>query len=116
MLQKGFLLADSAPPDAVRVSARPAILFMIASVLKEVVASERSFYRKSRAEQVTARRRLSIYIRRSGYKWGKATLGTPGSVDRKGLTGEVKHQARHDKQARVVYTSMTLKGSSDVTR
>ena len=116
MLQKGFLLADSAPPDAVRVSARPAMLFMIASVLKEVVASVRSFYRKSRAELVTARRRLSIYIRRSGYKWDKATLGTPGSVDRMGLTGEVKHQVGHDKHARVVYTSMTLKGSSDVTR
>ena len=56
-----------------------------------------------------------IYVRRSGYKWGKATLGTPGSVDRKGLTGEVKHQAGHDKQARVVYTSMTLEDSSDVT-
>lgn len=56
------------------------MLFMIARVLKEVVASVRSFYKKSRAEQVTARRRLSIYmydeVDTSGVKprWGHLDL------------------------------------------
>ena len=102
MLQRGLILADSAPPDAVSVSARPAMLFMIARVLKEVVASVRSFYKEGRAEKVTARWRLSIYtydeVDTSGVmpRWRHLDLQ---DFDCKGLICEVKQQAEHDKQA-----------------
>ena len=46
MLQQGLVLADSAPPDAVSVSARPAMLFMIASVLGVLIASVSSFHKE----------------------------------------------------------------------